>query len=109
MTRVNYLFFFIYILSGVFITENLSATAILLYCTTFLSPKNAFLLQSLCFVQLKITVFDLVTTPTPISSPSSNFVSFRLFVCVEVLRPSQPNGVMSSAVSLPNHTFTGQA
>ena len=32
-----------------------------------------------------------------------------LFVCVEVLRPSQPNGVMSSAVSLPNHTFTGHA
>ena len=31
------------------------------------------------------------------------------FVCLEVLRPSQPNGVMSSAVSLPNHTFTGQA
>ena len=25
------------------------------------------------------------------------------------LRPSQPNGVMSSMVSLPNHTFTGQA
>ena len=22
-------------------------------------------------------------------------------------RPSQPSGVMSSAVSLPNHTFTG--
>ena len=34
---------------------------------------------------------------------------FCSFVCVEVLRPSQPNGVMSSAVSLPNHTFTGQA
>ena len=32
-----------------------------------------------------------------------------LFVCVEVLRPSQPNGVMLSAVWLPNHTFTGQA
>ena len=31
------------------------------------------------------------------------------FVCVEVLRPSQPNRVMSSAVNLPNHTFTGQA
>ena len=30
-------------------------------------------------------------------------------VCVEVLRPSQPKGVMSSAVSLPNHMFTGQA
>ena len=33
----------------------------------------------------------------------------KLFVCVEVLWPSQPSGVMSSAVSLPNHTFTGQA
>ena len=32
-----------------------------------------------------------------------------VFVCVEVLQPSQPNGVMLSAVSLPNHTFTGQA
>ena len=32
-----------------------------------------------------------------------------LFVCVEFLRTSQPNGVMSSAVSLPYHTFTGQA
>ena len=31
------------------------------------------------------------------------------FVCVAVLRPSQPNGVISSAVSLPNHMFTGQA
>ena len=33
----------------------------------------------------------------------------KTFVCVEVLWPSQPNGVMSSAVSLPNHTFTRQA
>ena len=33
----------------------------------------------------------------------------RRIVCVEVLRPSQPDGVMSSAVNLPNHTFTGQA
>ena len=33
----------------------------------------------------------------------------HLFVCVGILPPSQPNGVMSSAVSLPNHTFTGQA
>ena len=32
-----------------------------------------------------------------------------LFVCLEVLPPSQPNGAMLSAVSLPNHTFTGQA
>ena len=34
---------------------------------------------------------------------------YCLFVCVEVLRPSQPKGVMSSAVSLPNHTFTVHA
>ena len=33
----------------------------------------------------------------------------RVFVCVEVLRPIQPIGVMSSAVSLPNPMFTGQA
>ena len=32
-----------------------------------------------------------------------------LFICVEVLRLSQLNGVMSSAVILTNHTFTGQA
>ena len=32
-----------------------------------------------------------------------------LFICVEVLWSSQPIGVMSSAVILPNHTFTGQA
>ena len=38
-----------------------------------------------------------------------NFNAKTLFVCVEVLRPSLPNGVMSSTVSLPNHTFTGQA
>ena len=39
-----------------------------------------------------------------------DFLSTHLaIVCVEVLRPSQLNGVMSSAVSLPNHTFTGQA
>ena len=35
------------------------------------------------------------------------FEHYCLFVCAEVLRPSKLNGVMSSAVSLPNHTFTG--
>ena len=38
-----------------------------------------------------------------------HFVTRPWFVYVEVLRPSQPNGVMSSPASLPNHTFTGQA
>ena len=45
----------------------------------------------------------------PVSSDKIIFLIICLFVCVEVLRPSQPNGVMFSAVSLPNHTFTGQA
>ena len=40
---------------------------------------------------------------------SSAELAQRVFVCVEDLQPSQPNGVMSSVVSLPNHTFTGQA
>ena len=35
--------------------------------------------------------------------------NFVCVVCVEVLQPSQPVGVMLSMVSLPNHTFTGQA
>ena len=34
---------------------------------------------------------------------------YNSFVCVDILRPSQPNGVMSRAVSLPNHIFSGQA
>ena len=34
---------------------------------------------------------------------------YMAVICGEVLRPSEPNGVMSSVVSLPNHTFTGQA
>ena len=33
----------------------------------------------------------------------------KLFVSVEVLQRSKPNGVMLSMVNLPNHTFTGQA
>ena len=36
-------------------------------------------------------------------------IQISLFVCVEALRPSQPNGVMSNMVSFPNHMFIGQA
>ena len=32
-------------------------------------------------------------------------LNVALVICVEVLRPSQPIRVMSSTVSLPNHTF----
>ena len=35
--------------------------------------------------------------------------AITMCVCDEVLRPSQPNGVLLSMVTLPNHTFTGQA
>ena len=55
---------------------------------------------------------DIIPLEAEISSSVPHFIPQSLpllFVCVEVLRPSQPNGVMSSAVSLPNHTFTGQA
>ena len=33
----------------------------------------------------------------------------KVFICVEVLWPSQPNGVKKSVISIPNQTFTGQA
>ena len=55
----------------------------------------------------RVNAINLVTC---LSMPNGvDSLNVCLFVCVEVLRPSQPNGVMSSAVSLPNHTFTGQA
>ena len=43
------------------------------------------------------------------ADPDQLASSEALFVCIEVLRPSQPNEVMLSADSLRNHTFTGQA
>ena len=43
-------------------------------------------------------------------SIDTTFIVFcrNLFVCDEILRSSQSIGVMSSAASLPNHTFSGQ-
>ena len=46
---------------------------------------------------------------TKIHVKSNKVIRSYVFVCVEVLRPSQLYGVMSSEVSLPNHTFIGQA
>ena len=51
--------------------------------------------------------FELLTPESAVRH-ATNY-TMDLFVCVEVLRPSQPNGVMLRAVSLPNHTFTRQA
>ena len=55
--------------------------------------------QETCFITLG---------PDYAKSQSDQCFSW-LVVCVEVLWPSQPNGVMLSVVSLLNHTFTGQA
>ena len=54
------------------------------------------------------TADDILNLLLLIFTESKTFYVVILF-CVEVLRPSQPNGGMLSAVSLPNHTFTGQA
>ena len=51
----------------------------------------------------------LATLVDPLSPMIYANIQPQSFVCVEALRPSQPNGVMSSVVSLPNHMFTGQA
>ena len=56
--------------------------------------------------QIVLTLIKLLRDYTFFSSIAKFII---VFVCVEVLRPSQPNGVMSSMVSLPNHTFTVQA
>ena len=46
---------------------------------------------------------------SPLGHADSSVFQKYGYLFIEVLRPSQPNGVMSSTVSLPNHTFTGQA
>ena len=57
----------------------------------------------------QITLLVINRLKTELLSRTHSFQNVCLFVCVEVLRPSQANGVMSIAVSLPNHTCTGQA
>ena len=54
--------------------------------------KKGFYLDQLLYTSVKLKIVS----------------SFFSFVCAEVLRPSQPNRIMLSAISLPNHTFTGQ-
>ena len=68
-----------------------------------IAPKEQFLLFSTLFY-VYISNFRGQITYSFVKCGCSVY-----WVCVEVLRPSQPKGVMSSAVSLPNYTFTGQA
>ena len=56
-----------------------------------------------------MVLFLVASVSTYLFLVSPSFGALGGFVCVEVLRTSQPNGVMSSGVSFPNHTFTGQA
>ena len=66
------------------------------------------------FTDSLICVFTVHLCPEDTSSGGATHMKTQQlqikgsFICVEVSWPSQPNGVMSSAVSLPNHTFTGQ-
>ena len=60
--------------------------------------------QNMCFYK-EVDKGNLKTTKLLDYVLTEVCVVFR-FVCVEV---SQPNGILSSAVSLPNRTFTGQA
>ena len=75
----------------------------------FYSPVNTAKVISSWSVNL-LTFFQGRLSPLSMQLTSTcAHTEICLFVCVAVLRPSQPNEVMSSTVSLPNHTFTGQA
>ena len=71
-----------------------------------MSTHNMFLLKNRKIIMRKL---PLIWSDTTNSYIRQILTQITTLVCVEVLRPSQPNGVMSSAVSLPNHTITGQA
>ena len=81
--------------------------------TDRLFRENSIVQDKRCFQTIIFLIFQLNLTLVMLNQlnrqPTSNFQPIRLFVCVEVLRLSQPNGVMPSVVSLPNHSFTGQA
>ena len=80
---------------------------------TSLGEERAYLSTFNTFVRFAFVWFCLF--PLPLGDwPAAcdcgtpwTFLLLFLFVCVKTLRSSQPNGAMSSAVSLPNHTFTG--
>ena len=74
--------------------------------------NNSVFRENRCPLTVNFQLFNSSDLEIRSRSPKSNqffVMSQLLFVCVEVLRSSQPNGVMSSTVSLPNHMFTGQA
>ena len=70
-------------------------------------PSNEWRMKEGVYVPVKYLVLSVPRTVPELNVNVKQ--ALLVFVCVEVLRPSQSNGVMSSAVSLPNHAFTGQA
>ena len=79
-----------------------------IFCTVFYTIHDG-AIGYLCLRCLFVLRFYDPVNPMGSCRARSDYTTTLLFVCVEVLWPSQPNWVMSSAVSLPNHTFTGQA
>ena len=71
----------------------------------WISKENAFKCQ-LILISSRLKVNSSCINNPRI--PMVTEIQLILIVCVEVLRPSQPYGVMLSVVHLPNHTFTGQ-
>ena len=65
-------------------------------------------LQVTWILQMKFESIALLVQEKKFKIDFHNMTVRVTIVCVEVLRPSQPNWVMSSVVSLPNHMFTGQ-
>ena len=82
----------------------------LVHDTELLSYYDLELIFKVIFIYLTNHYFEMSTDKTYLWTRHFLLAYTEVFfVCVEVLWPSQPSGVMSSAVSLPNHTFTGQA
>ena len=77
-----------------------------MFTTVLCSALNYLGLDKVLFFVSKILIFFLFF---PAIHRETKVYKLGQFVCVEVLPPSQHNGIMSSVVSLPNYTFTGQA
>ena len=66
-------------------------------------------MQAIFVLPVSILIASLIHQMISAIIQADHVPNFTMFVCVEFFRPSQPNGVMLSAVRLPSHTFTGQA
>ena len=87
---------------------NLSKSYLVLFFLVFFSPFSI-AITSLIEKIANLSAFrTFVRCAGLVLSVFSSSSCLGWFVCVEFLRPSQPNGIMSSAISLPNHSFTSR-